>query len=554
MADIKADIETYMRDVTSGAVVAGALVKGAVKRHVNDLKTAKKRGLHFDEEKAARSINFFRFLRHSKGKWAGQVLVLSPWQQFCMWCIFGWYKGTRRRFRTVYIEVARKQGKSTWAAGIGLYLLVGDDEAGAEVYCAANKYDQARIVHSESQRMVKASPELSKAMTTWTNSIVIEDTASRYLPLGSDSKTTDGLNIHGVIVDEFHEWTDRTFWEKLRTASGSRENPLAWIITTAGDDPNSLCYDYHQLSETILRGTVQDDSVFAFIACQDEGETWTDKATWVKSNPNLGVSVEMEYLEEHFHTAVKVPSEQNSFMRYLLNRWVQQSNRWLSLEVWDECKGDVKEVDLVGSQCWAGLDLASVSDMTALAMLFPEGESLKVLMRFWVPEARLHVKHRYQRHYQAWAEQGFLLTTPGEALDYERVENDLVVLSERFRIQELWMDILFQGHQIEQRLREQHGINTIAGRMGMISMSPAAKELERRLLSRTIQHGGNPVLRWMADCVAVKKDHAGNIMPDKAKSQGKIDGIAALCLALMGVLKSPIQGGSVYETQDLFFV
>ncbi len=554
MPTIRQAVNAYMKGVRSGQIVTGALVKGAVRRHVKDLRTGKARGLRFDAAKAERAIRFFQFLRHSKGKWAGQILELSPWQLFCMWCIFGWYKGARRRFRTAYIEIARKNGKSTWAAGVGLYLLVGDGEPGAEVYCAANKYDQSRIVHSESRRMVQASEELSQVMTVWTNSIVIEHTASRYLPLGSDSKTTDGLNIHGLIGDEFHEWTDRDFWEKLRTATGARENPLTFIITTSGDDPNGLCYDYHELCESILRGTVEDDAVFAFIAAPDEGESWTDKDSWVKANPNLGVSVQMDYLEEQFETARKIPSEQNSFMRYLLNRWVQQSTRWLSLEVWDQCQGQVRAADLLGASCWGGLDISSVSDLTSLALVFRHEDRLQVLMRFWLPESRLHIKGKYQRQYQAWAEQGHLTITPGEALDYARLQADIVAISERYRIEELWVDILFQGHQIEQQLREQHGINTVAGRNGIISMSPVAKELERRLLSRTIEHGGNPILRWMADCVTVRRDHVGNIMPDKSRSQGKIDGITALCFALMGVMNSPIQTQSIYETEELFVV
>jgi len=549
-------VNQYMADVLCGKIITGKLQRLAVERHIKDLKTGYKRGLVFDSVAAQQSLDFMPHCRHSKGKWAGQPLELAGWQQFCQWCIYGWKRKTgRRRFTYVYVEVARKNGKSTWLSANGIKLAFFDGEKGAEVYTGATKFDQARIIHGESIRMVRKSPELSEFLTIHKNNISCPETESCYLPLGQDSDTLDGLNVHAALIDEFHAHKTVDLFSILDTGTGSREDPIMWIITTAGENQEYPCFEYRTLVEQILKGTIEDDSWFGFICCLDDGDKWTDKKNWIKANPNLGISVYQDGLDKQFEKALKIPSEQNKFLCKRLNRWVQQSKRWLSLETWDENKGQVNEKELIGRECIAGLDLASVSDMTALIMTFPEDPNLKILARFWIPEAKLEQRHKYLAQYQNWHRQGFLIATPGEALDYKFLIKDILELTQKFRFKELWMDILFQGHQIEQELREDHGINTMVGRMGMLSMSPPAKEIERRLLGRTLHHGGNPILRWMADCVTVRTDHAGNIMPDKGKSGGKIDGITALCLSLMGILRPQEENISSYsKTSELFFV
>jgi len=549
-------VHRYMADVLSGKLVTGQLQRLAVERQIRDLQSGAQRGLVFDAAAAQASLEFMRYCRHSKGQWAGQPLILSGWQAFCQWCIYGWKRTTgRRRFTYVYVEVARKNGKSTWLAANGLKLAFFDGEPGAEVYTGATKFDQARIIHGESIRMVRKSPELSGLLTVFKNNISCQGTDSSYRPLGQDSETLDGLNVHAGLIDEFHAHKTADLFSVLETATGSRTDPLMWIITTAGENQEYPCFEYRTLVEQILRGTIADDAWFGFIACLDHGDQWTEKKNWIKANPNLGISVYAASLETQFEKALKIPSEQNKFLCKRLNQWVQQSSRWLSLETWDENRGQVVEADLHGHECIAGLDLASVSDMTALVMAFPEGDALKLVCRFWVPEARLLHKHKYLAQYQQWHREGWLIATPGEALDYQWLIRDILSLTQQFRFRELWLDILFQGHQIEQELREAHGLTTRVGRMGMVSMSPPAKELERRLLARTLHHGGHPILRWMADCVTVRTDHVGNIMPDKGKSGGKIDGITALCLALMGVLKpEPSNLSSYGKGSELLFV
>lgn len=554
-------VHAYMEDVLAGKLITGKLQQAAVNRHLRDLKDGAKRGLVFNPAHAQRSLDFIPHCRHSKGKWAGQPLELSGWQAFCQWNIYGWYRTTgRRRFTYVYVEVARKNGKSTWLAGNGLYLCFFDGEPGAEVYTAATKFDQARIIHAESIRMVRKSPELSEYLTIQKNNISCLATESLYVPLGQDSDTQDGLNVYAGLIDEFHAHKTVDMFSILDTGTGSRENPMMWIITTAGENQEYPCFEYRTLCEQILKGTVDDDSWFTFIACMDDGDSWTMKKNWVKANPNLGISVYQEGLDKQFDKAVKIPSEQNKFLCKRLNKWTQQSKRWLSLEVWDQNKGPLTpkqlETSLLGKPCFGGVDLSSVSDMTALILTFDEGGILKMLARFWVPEAKLDPanKHKYQAQYINWHRQGYLLTTPGEALDYDQLERDILHLTTQFRLKELWIDILFQGHQFEQRLREKHGVHMMVGRMGMISMSPPTKELERRLLARTIQHGGHPILRWMADCVTVKEDGNDNKMPDKGKSGGKIDGISAACLSLMGILKPGESTTSKYNTGELLLI
>src|SRR5512139_1249755 len=283
--------EQYIDDVVAGRVVACHWVQAACQRHVDDLKHGAERGLHFDREAAEHVLKFFTILKHSKGEWAGRPLVLEPWQQFLIWTLFGWKRadGTRR-FRTAYIEVARKNGKSTIGAGVGLYLLAADGEPGAEIYSAATKRDQARITHLEAVRMVKASPMLRKRIRTFRDNLNIEGTASKFEPLGADADTLDGLNIHGAIIDEIHAHKTREVWDKLDTGTGARRQPLMFGITTAGYDRQSLCWTLNEYSKKVLDGVIEDDTFFALIYTLDDGDDWQDETTWIKANPNLKVS------------------------------------------------------------------------------------------------------------------------------------------------------------------------------------------------------------------------------------------------------------------------
>lgn len=553
----------YCHNVLEGAIPAGALIRQAVERHLRDLETGQERGIWFDRAAAQFAIDFFGFLKHSKGEWRGLPFILEPWQQFMIWCLFGWKRADGfRRFRNAYIEVPRKNGKSTLAAGIGLYLLAADGEGGAEVYSAATKRDQAKIVWGEASEMVKMSPSLRNMITLFrsSNTLVIQPTASKFTPLGADEDSLDGLNVHGAIIDEVHAHASRKTYDALDTATGARRQPLLLEITTAGSDQSSLCFEHHEYSRKILEGTIEDDTQFSFIANADKGDDWTNPATWAKANPCLGVSLKIDALEDEAQKAKEMPAQQNTFRRMHLDEWTQQSTRWINLLLWDQNAGELpmateaREKALAGRAGYGGLDLSAVSDLTAWVMGFPDPndpEALEVLCRFWCPEAKLHdTNNRYMDQYRAWAQAGYLKTTPGDAIDYGYIKQQILEDARRFKLISLNVDRLFQGYQLSQELADE-GLDVFGMGQGFLSMAAPMKEFERRMLGKKLHHGGNPVLRFMADNVAVQMDPAGNLKPDKAKSQGRIDGIVAEVMMLDRAMRHEPPKRSVYESRGL---
>lgn len=557
MSKLKHPVVAYMDGVLDGSIPACRFVEAAVDRHLRDLQDGNEQGLCFDRAAAEHVIQFFGFLRHSKGEWAGKAFDLEPWQQFLLWVLFGWKRedGTRR-YRTAYIELPRKNGKSSLAAGIGLYLMVGDGEPGAEIYSAATKRDQARITHSEATRMVKASPALRRMVRCYKDNLHIPETASKYEPLGADANSMDGLNVHGAIIDELHAHKSPAVVDVLETATGARRQPLQFEITTAGYDRASICWEHHEYSRQVLEGTIQDDTWFAFISTIDEGDDWKDPATWAKANPNFGISVKVDDLERKAAKAQRMPSAQNAFLRLHLNHWTQQSDRWIDLDLWDENSGLVEEEELQGCTCYGGLDLSSVSDLSAWVMVFPEEndpERVEIVARFWCPEARLiDDENRYKEQYQSWANAGYLAVTPGNAIDYQFIKRQVLEDAERYQLADLNVDRLFQGYQLSMELQDE-GLEVFGMGQGFISMAGPMKEFEKRLLDRKLNHGGNPVLRWMAGNMAVRQDPAGNFKPDKAESQGRIDGIVALVMALDRAMRH-IDSRSVYEDRGILVI
>lgn len=537
-------VTQYAKDVTEGKIIAGKLVRLACERHLNDLKTAKNRGFYFDSKEAQYIIDFFRFLRHFKGTgWAGRPFILEPWQEFIVGSINGWKKadGTRR-FTRAYNQIARKNGKSPIGGGVADFMLVADGEPGAEVYSAATKRDQARIVFDYGLKMLRPNKAFHKMVTFNKNNMCVESTNSKFEPLSSDEKSLDGLQVHCAIVDELHAHKTRGVWDVLESALGARTQPLLFAITTAGFDQSGICYEIYNYCVGILKNTIQDDSFFAYISQIDEDDDWTNEKNWYKANPNLGISVKIDYLRDMCRKALKLPSAQNNFLCKNLNVWTQQTERWISLHLWDQNAQDeygnplfVQEEQLKGRICYGGLDLSSVSDLTAWVLLFPnpnDPEKADILPRFWCPEARLvDDQNRYKAQYQTWKKQGFLMTTPGDAIDYGFIKHTILEDATKFNLVDFNVDRLFQAHQLITELQEE-GLKAVPFGQGFASMSMPMKEFERRLLKRSLNHGGNPVLRWMADNVAVEMDAAGNLKPNKANSQGKIDGIVALVMAL----------------------
>jgi phage terminase large subunit-like protein len=572
--------ERYARDVVRGRVVACRLVRKACQRHLDDLKNGAERGLVFNTEMAQRALDFFSVLHHSKGEWAGQLLVLEPWQQFITWSLFGWKRARNkrwvvekgghredqsgaRRFQTAYIEVARKNGKSTWAAGIGLYLAFADEtpdgEPGAEVYSAATKRDQARIVHGEAIRMVRKSPMLRKhGVIIFKDNLHRTDTDQKYEPLGSDSDSTDGLNIHGAIVDELHAHKTRAMWDVLVTATSARRQPMIIAITTAGTNRQSVCWDIHEYTRQVLEGIVQDDAWFGIIFSLDEGDDWRDESTWMKSNPNLGVSKKWSDMRPKASRARSMTSALNAFLQKELNIWVSGETKWMAMDEWRKCAGSVDALDLpealAGRPCWSGLDLSTSVDITALVHVFPplvEGESWSVVCRFWIPEDNLFERCKNDGvPYDTWRDEGFLEATPGNVIDYDWIFEQLEEDAQQFQIMEIPFD-RWGASSVVQTLQKMN-LNVIVFGQGYQSMSPPMKELERLVAAHKIVHGNNPVLTWMADNLIAKMDPAGNIKPDKARSKEKIDGIVALLMGLdRGLRNQGETGKSVYEDRGL---
>lgn len=543
----------YALDVASGKIVTGELVRLAVERHLRDLKEGPKRGLVFDEKAAKRAIQFFGFLRHSKGEWAGQGFTLAPWQQFLLWVLFGWKRadGTRR-FRTAYNQIARKNGKSTIAAGIGLFLFFADGEPGAEVYTAATKRDQARIVHSEAVRMVKASPALKARIKCFKDNLSVPKTNSKFEPLGADEDTLDGLNSHGNIVDELHAHKTRKTWDLLETATGARRSPLTFAITTAGYDKHSVCREQYEYAEKVLKGIIEDDSFFAFVAAIDEDDDWRDPKCWVKANPNLGVSVKLDSLIEQCNKAKESPASQNTFRRLRLNQWTEQENRWLDMAVWDENGEPFNPEELLGRRCYGGLDLSKIADLSAHALLFPpehDAEKWKLLIRFWVPEESILKRSKKDRvPYDVWTKSGLIETTAGNVVDYGFIQAAIIADAQKYDIQEIAYDRMFASEIVHNLMEE--GLTMVPFGQGFLSMASPTAEFEKMLIGRQMSHGGNAVLRWMASNVTVKQDPAGNLKPDKEKSSEKIDGIVAAIMGLGRAMLRP-SGGSVYEERGI---
>jgi len=560
-------VTAYAEDVIAGRIVAGRLVRLACERHLRDLETGAECGLYFDAAEAERAIAFYPLLKHSKGEWAGRPFVLEPWEAFIVGSILGWMRadGTRR-FRDAEIELARKNGKSTLAAGTGLKLAFFDNEPGAEVYCAAVKREQSKIVWSEGARMVKATPALKKRITAFVGNLHIEATAQKFEPLGADADNMDGLNVHCAIIDELHAHKTRHILDVLTTATGARRQPLIFVITTAGFDRNSVCWERHDYSVKVLEGALPDDTFFCYIAgidpcpkCLAAGKTqpvsgcpdcddWRDETVWVKANPNLGVSVKIEDLRTKCQRAQEVPGQQNAFRRLHLNEWTEQSERWLDMAVWDENGAPFDPSLLEGKGCYAGLDLSSTKDITALELWFPE-ES-KVLSYFWVPAEG--VRQRADRDrvpYDVWVREQYIEATPGNVVDYDIIRVRVNELRQLYNIREIAID-RWNSTQLQTQLIGD-GFTVVPFGQGFASMTAPTKEIERLVLERKLGHGGNPVLRWMASNVAVTQDAAGNLKIDKEKSSEKVDGMVALAMAIGRAMVQETEPESVYETRGV---
>lgn len=516
---------------------------------------------HYDKDAADYAVMFIESLCHTKGTWAGKPFELIDWQEQIIRDLFGVLKPNGyRQFNTAYIEIPKKQGKSELAAAVALLLLCGDGEERAEVYgCAADR-NQAKIVFDVAVDMVRFCPALSKRVKILESQkkITYLPTNSSYQVLSADVANKHGFNTHGVIFDELHTQPNRKLFDVMLQGSGdARMQPLYFLITTAGNDTNSICYEVHQKAIDIAEGRKVDPTFYSVIYGAAEDEDWTDPKVWKKANPSLGITVGIDKVKAACESAQQNPGEENAFRQLRLNQWVKQSVRWMPMDKWDACAFPVSEDDLEGRICYGGLDLSSTTDITAFVLVFPpldEEDKYYVLPYFWIPEETLDLRVRRDHvPYDLWERQGTLMTTEGNVVHYGYIEKFIEQLGERFNIREIAFD-RWGAVQMVQNL-EDMGFTVVPFGQGFKDMSPPTKELMKLVLEEKIAHGGHPVLRWMMDNIFIRTDPAGNIKADKEKSTEKIDGAIATIMGLDRAIRCGNDtGASVYDSRGLLFI
>ena len=512
---------------------------------------------HYDKKKADRAVTFIENLCHTKGKWAGTPFWLLPWQEQLIRDIFGIVKPDgNRQFRTAFVEICKKVGKSELAAAVALYLLYADNEPSAEVYGAAADRQQASIVFDVAKQMVEMSPALMKRSKLMgaTKRIVNYSNAGYYQVLSAEVGGKHGFSVSGLVFDEIHTQPNRQLYDVLtKGSSDARQNPLHFIITTAGNDRHSIAYELHTKAVDILEGRRVDPTFYPVVYGLKDDEDWEDEANWYKVNPSLGYTVDIERLRDAYREAKQNPADEITFKWLRCNMWVSSTVAWIPDAIYMRGNEPIDIDALAGRDCYAGLDLSSTGDITALVLIFPprdEEEKYVLLPYFWIPEETIPRRVKANSvPYDIWEKQGYIMSTEGNVIHYDFIEKFIMDLSEKYHILEIAVD-RWNATQMIQNL-EGEGFTIVPFGQGFSSMSAPTKEFYRLLMEGRIIHGGNPVLRWMAGNVVIDTDPAGNIKVTKAKSKEKIDGIVAAIMALDRCIRQEGQSGSVYDERGL---
>jgi phage terminase large subunit-like protein len=502
--------------------------------------------LPISDDPGALALDFFtRYLRHSKGEWgpqmrsdgsfsAGKPFELAPWQrERIIRPLFGTLRSDGlRQYRTVFVFIPRKNGKSTLAAGIACKAAFADHEPGAEVYSAAADREQAAIVFDQARSMIEASPELERRAEVFRRQINTPN-KSFYRVVSSDSGTKHGYNAHAVIIDELHAHKNRELFDVLTTSQGSRRQPLIVIITTAGVGMDSVCRAEYDYACKVRDGHVVDPTYLPVIFEAPQDADWHDPATWAVANPNLGISLRPEELERQHAQAKEMPAKQNAFRRLHLNQWTQQETRWIDMDAWKASAGEADPLALQGRACWAGLDLAATTDTNAFAMCFPlAGGFFKFLVHYWIPAKKFYERiEKYRIPLDVWHEDGWITITPGEVADYDQIRSDINEFSKRYKVQEIGVDE-WNATQLSTQLTDD-GHAIVWMRQGTKTFNPLMQDWERLIAERRLHHGGNPVLDWQASNVNVAVNSQGWMRPVRDdKRVLTIDGVVAALMAL----------------------
>lgn len=524
------------------------------------------------EQKARRAVQFFeKVLTHTKGRFAGQPFLLADWQKEIICSVFGTLRPDgNRQYRQAYIEIPKKNGKSEIAAGVALYMLFSDGEPGAEVYSAAATRDQASIVFRVAAKMVENSPLLKQScvIVKSTKTIYLKkDDTSFYRAISADAGVQDGINPSGVIFDELHRQKNSDLWDVLFYGMDTRTQPLLFQITTAGiASESTLCWNQHEYAKNCLEGVYSDPRFYACIYGLGEDEDWKLEGQpaakgraatgWYKANPALGDFIDIETVRGQYQDAVRTPSKQNGFRRFRCNQWVESEEVWIPLHEWDACK--MARPELVGRECYAGLDLSTRQDLTALTLLFPFDDYVFALGFPFLPREFVGgggIRERSIKHnapYDIWANAGDLELTEGNVVDYGHVRRRINELGKVYNIRQIGLDP-WNAAQVTQELAED-GFEMVEVRQGFASMSDPCKEIETRVLGRLLRHDGHPVLRWAVSCCSVKQDPAGNIKPvkpDRLKTGKRIDPVVAMANAMFCLVRHEAEG--VIDPDELMF-
>ena len=535
--------EKYIDDVLKGRVLVCEHVKNAVNRYVNDRKS----GWVFSENYAQHAIDFIEQLEHTTGDYAGKPFALEGWQAFIVWNLFGFLNPDgSRRFTRSYIEVPRKNGKSTFSSAVMLYGLIADDESAAQVYSAATKLDQAMMVFSESVRVCQNLPWLSEALTVnnSVNNRRILYGQSVYKPLEWNPGKQDGLNAHFACIDEYHAHPNDELYNVLRNSMGARRQPMLFTITTAGFNRESPCYKHRNYCTSVLNGNIKDDALFSVIYTLDEGDDWANPTNWQKANPNWGVSVYPRQLEQALTEAKEFVHKEVEFKTKLLNVWTDTAMTWINDSVWMDC---AENENLQGAMCYGGLDLASTGDFCAFSLYFPQTSSIRTW--YWLPvESAYKRKDAAGASIRQWASDGFIELTEGNVTDYAFIKAKICELSTIYDIKDIAFD-RFNASQLVIELQNE-GLQMYPFGQGFVSMSAPTKELERLTKDSRLKHDGNPVTRWMMGNVLLQTDPAGNIKINKAKSGDKVDGPVSIVMAL----GTAMQDAAKVQESDFWFL